>query len=132
MKYYICPSVLSADLAGLGADVRGLVRAGCEWIHVDIMDGHFVDAMTFGPAAVDAVRRNVPDSVIVDAHLMIEKPEKWVKDYCDAGADIVIAHAESTMHLHGVVQSIHNAGKKAGVTINPATPLCAVEDVLAP
>lgn len=131
MKYYICPSVLSADLAALGEAVDGLVEGGAEWIHVDIMDGHFVSNMTFGPMAVQAVRKHAPENVIVDAHLMIENPDRWAVEYRNAGADIVIVHAEATPHIHGVIQQIRNAGAKPGVSINPGTPLSSIEEILS-
>lgn len=130
MKYYICPSVLSADPAALGAAVDGLVRAGVEWIQVDVMDGHFVANMTYGPMAVDAVRKHAPENVIVDAHLMIENPDRWAVDYRSAGADVVSVHVEATPHIHGVIQTLQRAGARAGVAINPGTPLSAIEDVL--
>lgn len=130
MKYYICPSILSADLAILGDTVKRLVDAGVEWIQVDVMDGHFVENMTYGPSAVEVVRRFAPKNVVVDAHLMIENPEKWAVSYCEAGADVVSVHVEATRHLHGVIQNIHKAKTKAGVALNPGTPLCAVEEVL--
>lgn len=130
MKYYICPSILAADLAILGDTVKGLVNAGVEWIQVDVMDGHFVDNMTYGPAVVEVVRRFSPKNVIVDAHLMIENPEKWAIAYCEAGADVVSVHVEASRHLHGVIQNIHKAGAKAGVALNPGTPICTVEEVL--
>ena len=131
MKYYICPSVLSADLAVLGEAVKGLVRAGVEWIHVDVMDGHFVANMTYGPMAVEAVRRHAPKNVIVDAHLMIENPDRWAVDYRSAGADVVSAHVEATPHIHGVIQALQRAGAKAGVAINPGTPISAIEEILS-
>jgi len=130
MKYYICPSVLSADPAALGVAVDGLVRAGVEWIHVDVMDGHFVANMTYGPIVVKAVSGRVPKNVKVDAHLMIENPDRWAMDYRSAGADVVSVHVEATRHIHGVLQALRRAGAKAGVAINPGTPLSAIEDIL--
>jgi len=130
MEYYLSPSILSVDLDKLAEAVRGLIAAGIKWIHVDVMDGHFVPNMTFGPRAVEAIRNLVPDDIVVDAHLMIERPELWAPDYCKAGANFVTVHAEATVHLHRVLQSIKEEGVAAGASLNPATPVSVLFDIL--
>jgi len=124
----IAPSILSSDFGRLAEQVGAIDRAGADWIHVDVMDGHFVPNMTIGPMVVKAV--NQATELPLDVHLMIENADRYLADYADAGADILTVHAEACPHLHRTVQSIHALGKKAGVALNPATPLDAVEYVL--
>ena len=124
----IAPSILSADFARLGDEVRAVAAAGADYIHVDVMDGQFVPNITIGPLVVEAVRR-VTD-LPLDVHLMIEAPDRYIADFATAGADIIVVHAEATRHLHRTVQLIKSLGKKAGVSLNPATPLDLLDYVL--
>jgi len=115
----IAPSILSADFARLGKQVREAEDAGADVIHVDVMDGHFVPNITIGPLVVSAVRRVT--TLPLDVHLMIERPERYVSAFADAGADLLTVHPEATPHLHRVLQQIHDLGLRAGVALNPAT-----------
>ena len=124
----IAPSILSADFARLGDEVRAVTAAGADYIHVDVMDGHFVPNITIGPLVVDAVRR-VTD-LPLDVHLMIENPDLYIPDFAKAGSDIIVVHAEATNHLHRTIQLIKSFGKKAGVSLNPATPLNVLDYIL--
>jgi ribulose-phosphate 3-epimerase len=124
----IAPSILSADFARLGDEVRAVAAAGADYIHIDVMDGHFVPNITIGPLVVDAVRK-VTD-LPLDVHLMIENPDLYVPEFARAGADIIVVHAEATHHLHRTIQLIKSLGKKAGVSLNPATPLNCLEYIL--
>ncbi len=125
----IAPSILAADFARLGEEVRAAEAVGADWIHVDVMDGHFVPNITIGPAIVEAVRRCT--DLPLDVHLMIENPDRYVGDFVSAGADTVGVHVEACPHLHRSVQSIREAGARACVVINPATPANAVEAILS-
>jgi ribulose-phosphate 3-epimerase len=125
----IAPSILAADFARLGEEVRAAEAAGADWIHVDVMDGHFVPNITIGPAMVEAVRRCT--DLPLDVHLMIEAPDRYVGDFVSAGADTVGVHVEACPHLHRSVQLIREAGARACVVINPATPANAVEPILS-
>ncbi|MDI6900487.1 MAG: ribulose-phosphate 3-epimerase [Anaerosomatales bacterium] len=127
-ELFIAPSILSADFARLGDAVKLVEQAGADLIHVDVMDGHFVPNLTIGPPVVRALKA-ITD-VPLDVHLMIDNAEATLDWYLDAGADIVVVHAEACDHLHRVVQSVHEAGRLAGVSMNPATPVEALRDIL--
>jgi len=124
----ISPSILSADFSRLGEEVKRVEDAGADWIHIDVMDGHFVPNITVGPFILEAVRRVT--SLPLDVHLMIERPDQYINEFSDAGADIITVHVEVCPHLHRTIQAIKEKGKKAGVSLNPATPLVLVEDIL--
>ncbi len=124
----ISPSILSADFSRLGEEVKRVDDAGADWIHIDVMDGHFVPNITVGPFILEAVRRVT--SLPLDVHLMIERPDQYINEFSDAGADIITVHVEACPHLHRTIQAIKEKGKKAGVSLNPATPLVLVEDIL--
>ena len=127
-KIYIAPSILSADLLQLKTQVEMLAKNGADFIHVDVMDGHFVPNLTFGPNMVKTLKRIT--SVPLDVHLMISNPDLYIKDYVRAGADILTVHQEACTHLHRTIQSIHQQGIKAGVSLNPATSLSTIENIL--
>jgi len=121
----IAPSILSADFLILGEEIRAVEKAGADWIHIDVMDGHFVPNITIGPLVVDAVRK-VTD-LTLDVHLMIENPENYIQAFVDAGADLITVQVETCVHLNRVIQVIHQAGIKAGAVLNPSTPLSSIE-----
>jgi ribulose-phosphate 3-epimerase len=124
----IAPSILSADFSRLGEEVRSVEKGGADYVHIDVMDGHFVPNITIGPLVVEAVRRVT--TLPLDVHLMIEHPDSYVPDFARAGADIIVVHAEACPHLHRSVQLIKSLGKRAGVSLNPATPLSCLDYVL--
>jgi len=124
----IAPSILSADFTRLGEEIRAVEAAGADWIHADIMDGHFVPNITFGPMVVEAVRRVT--RLPIDVHLMISEPERYIADFAKAGADYISVHVETCIHLHRTVQLIRDAGARPGVVLNPATPLEALQWIL--
>jgi len=124
----IAPSILSADFSRLGDEIRAVEAAGADYIHIDVMDGHFVPNITIGPLIVEAARKVT--SLPLDVHLMIENPDIFIPDFASAGADIIVVHAEATNHLHRTIQLIKSYGKKAGVSLNPATPLDVLNYVL--
>ena len=124
----ISPSILSADFARLGEEIRAIDLGGADYIHIDVMDGHFVPNITIGPLVVDAVRKVTAKPL--DVHLMIENPDRYIADFAQAGADLITVHQEAVPHLHRTVQLIKSLGKKAGVSINPATPVATLEVIL--
>lgn len=124
----LAPSILSADFARLGDDVRDVLSAGADWVHVDVMDGAFVPNITIGQPVVRALRA-ITDAPL-DVHLMVDAPERYVESFVEAGADIVTVHVEASTHLHRTLQHIRSLGARAGVTLNPATPPEAIEYVL--
>lgn len=128
-KIHLAPSILSADLLHLEEQVRLVTENGASFIHIDVMDGHFVPNLTFGHNMVKALKRFV--KIPLDAHLMISNPDQYIEAYAKAGADIVTVHQETCPHLHRTIQSIHQHGMKAGVSLNPATPVETVKEVIA-
>jgi len=125
---YIAPSILSADFSKLGDEIQSVEKAGADWIHVDVMDGHFVPNITIGPLVVEAARRAT--SLPLDVHLMIEHPDRYIEDFAKAGADVISIQAEACIHLNRTIQMIKALDLRAGVVLNPATPLSALEWVL--
>jgi ribulose-phosphate 3-epimerase len=124
----IAPSILSADFAALGKAVRELTDAGADYIHIDVMDGHFVPNITIGPAVIKDLRKH--STLPFDVHLMITPVDAYIPDFVDAGADIITVHAEAGPHIHRTLQTIRDSGKKAGLSLNPGTPAEAVDNVL--
>ncbi len=124
----IAPSILSADFGRLKEEIQAAQKAGADWIHVDVMDGLFVPNITIGQEVVRGIRGY--STLPFDVHLMIERPERYIKEFAEAGSDIITVHYEATVHLHRTVQAIKETGKKAGVSINPATPVSVLEDII--
>jgi ribulose-phosphate 3-epimerase len=124
----IAPSILSADFLRLGEEIKAAEAAGADLVHIDVMDGHFVPNITIGPAIVEAVK--AVTALPLDVHLMIERPDRYLDDFINAGADYLAVHYEASVHLHRTIQQIKEKGKIAGVSLNPATPLGSLEDIL--
>ncbi|MHB8829870.1 MAG: ribulose-phosphate 3-epimerase [Syntrophales bacterium] len=125
----IAPSILSADGSRLGEEIAAVEKAGADWLHLDVMDGHFVPNITIGPGLIASLRKTT--AMPFDVHLMIENPERYVDDFVKAGANQLTVHVEATAHLHRLIGQIHEKGIKAGVSLNPGTPLCLIEPVLS-
>lgn len=125
----LAPSILSADFARLLEDVKKVEKAGCEYLHIDVMDGHFVPNITLGPGIVKSLRKDV--NMVFDAHLMIENPDNYIADFVDAGCDMIVVHQEACTHLHRTIQNIKSHNIKAGVSLNPGTPIETIKHVLA-
>lgn len=124
----LAPSILSADFARLLEDVKKVEEAGCEYLHIDVMDGHFVPNITLGPGIVKSLRKDV--NMVFDTHLMIENPDNYIEDFVDAGSDLIVVHQEACRHLHRTIQNIKSYNIKAGVALNPATPIETIKHVL--
>ncbi|MCC0630755.1 MULTISPECIES: ribulose-phosphate 3-epimerase [unclassified Clostridioides] len=125
----LAPSILSADFAKLLEDIRKVESAGCEYLHIDVMDGHFVPNITLGPLVVKSLKKeNI--NMVFDAHLMIENPDQYIEEFVKAGCDIITVHQEACVHLHRTIQNIKSHGIKAGVVLNPATPIDTIKHIL--
>jgi ribulose-phosphate 3-epimerase len=128
MKNKLAPSILAADFSNLGEAVRLVEEGGADYIHIDVMDGHFVPNITIGPAVVKSLRKT--SKLIFDVHLMIQSPDRFIEDFYKAGADIITVHQEASIHLHRTIQKIKSYGLKAGVSLNPATPIATLKEII--
>lgn len=126
--YQLSPSILAADFACLGKEIKEVEEAGAKWLHLDVMDGKFVPCVSFGMPVITSLRK--VSNLFFDVHLMIEEPERYIKEFKEAGADMLTVHAEACRHLDRVLHEIHNAGMKVGIALNPGTSLSAIEEVL--
>ncbi len=129
MEMILAPSMLSADFAHLEQDLKAAVQPATSYLHVDVMDGHFVPNISFGPPVISCVRDILPEAVL-DVHMMVEEPARFIQDYKECGADILTVHYEAVKHLHRTIQEIKEAGMKCGVSVNPATPVSVLEEIL--
>lgn len=127
-KTYIAPSILAADFANLQRDIEMVNNSKADWFHIDVMDGHFVPNISYGMPVIKAIKKHATKPL--DVHLMIEKPERYIEEFTNVGADIITVHYESTVHLHRTLTQIENAGCKAGVVLNLTTPVSVLEDIL--
>lgn len=125
---HLSPSILSADFSKLGDDIKLVEKGGADYIHIDVMDGHFVSNITIGPDVIKSLRKTT--ELVFDVHLMIENPDNYIEEFYNAGADIITIHQEACIHLHRTIQKIKSFGLKAGVSLNPATPVCLIKDIL--
>jgi ribulose-phosphate 3-epimerase len=128
MSHLIAPSILAADFANLQRDIEMVNGSEADWFHIDVMDGHFVPNISYGMPVIKAIKKHATKPL--DVHLMIEKPERYIEDFAEVGADIITVHYESTVHLHRTLTQIENAGCKAGVVLNLTTPVSVLEDIL--
>ena len=127
-KILLAPSILSADFANLATELKRVEDAGADWVHVDVMDGHFVPNLTFGPPVISKLRKH--SNLPFDVHLMIEQPQNWIKAYKQAGADRLTFHIEACWHSHRYLSQVRELGMASGISLNPQTPLCSIEHVL--
>jgi ribulose-phosphate 3-epimerase len=125
----LSPSILSADFSKLGEEIKLVENGGADYIHIDVMDGHFVPNITIGPAIIKSLRKTT--DLIFDVHLMIDNPDDFIEEFYNSGADIITVHQESCIHLHRTIQKIKSYGLKAGVSLNPATPVCMIKDIIS-